>query len=66
MKKNYKSPVSNFVEIEIDSVMNSVSAGGGGDVSGNVGEGIEGDGAPNDKPFDAANNRGFGNLWENR
>ena len=65
MKKNYKSPVSNFVEIEIDSVMNSVSAGGGGSVSGG-GEGIEGDGGSTGTPFDAANNRGFGNLWENR
>ena len=61
MKKNYKSPVSNFVEIEIDSVMNLTSGG----VSGG-GEGIEGDGGSTGTPFDAANNRGFGNLWENR
>ena len=65
MKKNYKSPVSNFVEIEIDSVMNSASPGGGGGVSGNVGEGI-GNSGSTDAPYDAANNRGFGNLWENR
>ena len=64
MKKNYKSPVSNFVEIEIDSVMNSASPGGGGGVSGG-GTSTEVSGS-NGEPFDAANNRGFGNLWENR
>ena len=64
MKKNYKSPVSNFVEIEIDSVMNSASPGGGGGVSGG-GTSTEVGGSTG-TPFDAANNRGFGNLWENR
>ena len=59
MKKNYKSPVSDFVEIEIDSVMNPASGIGGGGTSTEVA-------GPNSEPFDAANNRGFGNLWENR
>ena len=66
MKKIYKSPAIEAVEIEINSIMQSASPGGnnsgvglgGAGIGGGNNEGQEGE-------YEAGRNRGFGNLWGN-
>ena len=67
MKKIYKSPAIEAVEIEINSIMQMRSGYSPEDNNGNgvgrvEGEGIGGSGAQ-EGPFGAGRNRGFGNLW---
>ncbi|MBO5135306.1 MAG: hypothetical protein J6K83_06830 [Bacteroidaceae bacterium] len=54
MKKIYKSPAIEAVEIEINSIMQARSGGYKEDVE--VGDGQDG-------KYDAGRDRGFGNLW---
>ena len=56
MKKIYKSPAIEAVEIEINSIMQARSGGYKEDVE--VGDGQDG-------KYDAGRDRGFGNLWGN-
>ena len=62
MKKIYKSPAIEAVEIETVGMI-STSPGGNNTEVGPGGEGI-GDGGGTDR-FEAGRNRGFGNLWGN-
>ena len=63
MKKIYKSPAIEAVEIETVGMI-STSPGGDSGVGPKEGEGFEGGGGQEGK-FDAGRNRGFGNLWGN-
>ena len=54
MKKIYKSPAIEAVEIEINSIMQTRSGGNKEDVEVGGGTGDR---------FDAGRDRGFGNLW---
>ena len=65
MKKIYKSPAIEAVEIETVGMI-STSPGGNnsGGVSQEGGAGLEGGGGQ-EGGFDAGRNRGFGNLWGN-
>ncbi len=68
MKKIYKSPAIEAVEIEINSIMQTRSGvSPGGNNSGGVGTGGAGvgDGGGQEGEFEAGRNRGFGNLWGN-
>lgn len=57
MKKNYFNPNATFVEIEIDTVMNTVSGEKGG-------AGVGGGTAGNETPDISVEKRGeWGNLW---
>ena len=63
MKKIYKSPAIEAVEIETVGMI-STSPGSNSGVGTEEGEGFEGGGGQEGK-FDAGRNRGFGNLWGN-
>ena len=64
MKKIYKSPAIEAVEIEINSIMQAASPEGNNTEVGPGGESIGG-GSGQYGDYGAGRNRGFGNLWGN-
>ena len=65
MKKIYKSPAIEAVEIEINSIMQTRSGASPESSNSTVGSGGAGigDGGGTGDRFEAGRNRGFGNLW---